>query len=609
MDSATGQFMVYGKLNYETHKRLKVGYDPLLITVAAHDKDARDTNNATFDLRIVSVTPSPTDLEFYIKQKNEAGTIGFKGCLDYQKAEKYTILVEAKDRGEKIQLSSTCTVTVNIEDGNNHLPVFTGQTGPGRVKETEEHVLVLRLQVTDKDTKGTAAWRAKYKIHGDTNNNFRITTDPETNEGLLYVEKHLDYEVDSLKNLSVSVENEAPYYSCKVRGRPTTGRESGLSTRHVTVSVDDINDPPFFPTAVKAVTVVENVAVGYYLETFTAIDLDRTQANTFVYMQGEDPGDWTTVDAKTGRITTAKILDRESPFVKDSVYKVTIYAVDTGEPRMTGTGTLNIHLIDQNDNVPNLTVSTMDMCLSDEPTSVNITAFDLDKEPNSGPFRFKLQGDIKDKWKVDPDHGYSVNLVKENTVYAGHHELLLEVFDLQDQSAVHSLSITVCNCFDTMMTEPNCRIRKSTGTVGGAGAIGIIFIAILFLLGMLLLAILLSCQREIKPIPDDGSGEYLMKCNTERPGSDCKVVLKSLNQGDGKEISQIKTMMHTLQAPGEELGHYAPHVYAEEGDPGSNTDLDAISTPESHFDPDILLDLDPKFSTLASICRPDATAT
>lgn len=55
--------------------------------------------------------------------------------------------------------------------------------------EGEENVLVSRVQVTDKDTKGTVAWRANYEIQGDTNKNFRITTDPETNEGLLYVEK------------------------------------------------------------------------------------------------------------------------------------------------------------------------------------------------------------------------------------------------------------------------------------------------------------------------------------------------------------------------------------------------------------------------------------
>lgn len=61
--------------------------------------------------------------------------------------------------------------------------------GPGRVKEGEENVLVSRLQVSDEDTMGSAAWRAKFKIDGDTRNNFRITTNAETNEGLLYVEK------------------------------------------------------------------------------------------------------------------------------------------------------------------------------------------------------------------------------------------------------------------------------------------------------------------------------------------------------------------------------------------------------------------------------------
>lgn len=43
-------------------------------------------------------------------------------------AEKYTIIVEAKDRGETTQLSSSGTVTVTIEDGNNYRPEFLGTT-------------------------------------------------------------------------------------------------------------------------------------------------------------------------------------------------------------------------------------------------------------------------------------------------------------------------------------------------------------------------------------------------------------------------------------------------------------------------------------------------
>lgn len=60
-----------------------------------------------------------------------------------------------------------------------------------RVKEGEENLIFSHLQVKDEDTKGTKGWNAIYEIHGDKNNNFKIRTDPQTNEGLLYVNKVL----------------------------------------------------------------------------------------------------------------------------------------------------------------------------------------------------------------------------------------------------------------------------------------------------------------------------------------------------------------------------------------------------------------------------------
>ena len=50
-------------------------------------------------------------------------------------------------------------------------------------------VEVLRMQATDRDTKGTDAWKVNYVIHGKSGVNFRIVTDPETNEGVLSVIK------------------------------------------------------------------------------------------------------------------------------------------------------------------------------------------------------------------------------------------------------------------------------------------------------------------------------------------------------------------------------------------------------------------------------------
>lgn len=46
---------------------------------------------------------------------------------------------------------------------------------------------VFRLQVTDKDSRGSAAWRARYSLRGDEAQHFKIQTDPDTNDGVITV--------------------------------------------------------------------------------------------------------------------------------------------------------------------------------------------------------------------------------------------------------------------------------------------------------------------------------------------------------------------------------------------------------------------------------------
>lgn len=40
----------------------------------------------------------------------------------------FTVLVEAKDHGEIVSLSSSTTVVIHVEDSNNHMPAISGQT-------------------------------------------------------------------------------------------------------------------------------------------------------------------------------------------------------------------------------------------------------------------------------------------------------------------------------------------------------------------------------------------------------------------------------------------------------------------------------------------------
>lgn len=58
------------------------------------------------------------------------------------------------------------------------------------IAENEADKLILRIPVEDKDLVNTPNWISKFVIaKGNEDGNFRIETDPKTNEGLLYVTK------------------------------------------------------------------------------------------------------------------------------------------------------------------------------------------------------------------------------------------------------------------------------------------------------------------------------------------------------------------------------------------------------------------------------------
>jgi len=58
------------------------------------------------------------------------------------------------------------------------------------VKENQENVLVTRITVEDKDLVNTPNWTALFEVtKGNESGQFRMETDPKTNEGLLYVIK------------------------------------------------------------------------------------------------------------------------------------------------------------------------------------------------------------------------------------------------------------------------------------------------------------------------------------------------------------------------------------------------------------------------------------
>ncbi|XP_059393914.1 cadherin-like protein 26 isoform X2 [Carassius carassius] len=513
-----------------------------IVGVLATDKDAPGTPNSTIDYKIISVTPTTKNVEYYIQ---ESGAISFKGCFDYEMANKYYITVEAKDRGV-VKLSSTTTIIVNLQDGNNHLPVITGQTGSAKVVERTNGTSPLKIHTADADTRPTGAWRVRYSIQGDKGGHFAIHTDPDTNDGILTVVKPLDYEENTEHKLTIFVENEEPYFSCEVKERSADGlwtiitNPPNQSSRNITITVEDTNDPPFFLDPVRKVILEENGAVGVFVDKVTAVDPDTGRPHKLEYSIEQDPAGWFRVDKTTGEIFVKESLDRESIHVTNGTYIVTVLATEKDDhPPMTSTATIQIHIEDTNDNVPILKENIVSICQSDEVSGAEITAYDLDGDPYSGPFSFEIKGDHKEEWSFDPSYGYTVHLVKGKSVHASLYTLVLKISDKQGMFVLQNLSVATCDC----TVSPNCLMERNTQQKAGSGLMGITILAALMIFACLLLSLTCSCEPvkslvRVDNVLEDG----LLPSNIEKLGTDCVVptiLLKKASVSHSKDAAFV----------------------------------------------------------------------
>lgn len=168
----------------------------------------------------------------------------------------------------------------------------------GEVKELQTQEGVLRVAVEDKDTPNTPGWRAQYFfIKGNEEGNYKIKTDPKTNEGVLSVVKVIfkfsgpenleihtwhepacllqgkDYETKSLVTLEVGVKNEEPLWVCKEKLTHALN-EDFYDSAVITIEVKDVNDPPVFLHNPVVLHVVEEEKPGRVLFTPEVKDVD-----------------------------------------------------------------------------------------------------------------------------------------------------------------------------------------------------------------------------------------------------------------------------------------------------------------------------------------------
>ncbi|XP_026016952.1 desmocollin-2-like isoform X1 [Astatotilapia calliptera] len=131
--------------------------------------------------------------------------------LDRELKDNHVVTVKIQDmNGAPNGLFATSTATIALSDINDNPPTFMKSSYNVTVQEDESEKLLLRIPVQDKDLINTSNWMSKFVItKGNENGNFRIVTDPQTDEGLLYISKPLDYEKTNDVQLQITAQNVA----------------------------------------------------------------------------------------------------------------------------------------------------------------------------------------------------------------------------------------------------------------------------------------------------------------------------------------------------------------------------------------------------------------
>ncbi|MBZ3875014.1 Cadherin-4 [Sciurus carolinensis] len=520
-----------------------------VMTVTANDADDSATANGMVRYRIVTQTPQSPSQNMFTINSETGDIVTVAAGLDREKVQQYTVIVQATDMEGNLNygLSNTATAIITVTDVNDNPPEFTTSTFAGEVPENRVETVVANLTVMDRDQPHSANWNAVYRIiSGDPSGHFSVRTDPVTNEGMVTVVKAADYELNRAFMLTVMVSNQAALASGI--------QMSFQSTAGVTISVTDVNEAPYFPSNHKLIRLEEGVPAGTVLTTFSAVDPDRFMQQAVRYSKLSDPANWLHINASNGQVTTAAVLDRESLYIRNNVYEATFLAADNGMPPASGTGTLQIYLIDINDNAPELLPTEAQVCEKPGLSAINITAADADVDPNVGPYVFELPfvpATVRKNWTITRLNGDHAQLgLRILYLEAGVYDVPVTVTDSGNPplSNTSVIKVKVCPCDE----NGDCTAAGAVAAAGlGTGAMVAILLCIVILLTMVLLFVVWMKRREkerhTKQLlidPEDDVRDNILKYDEEGGGEEDQ-------DYDLSQLQQPEAMEHVLsKAPG-----------------------------------------------------------
>uniref|UniRef100_A0A8B9JGW7 Protocadherin gamma-C3 n=1 Tax=Astyanax mexicanus TaxID=7994 RepID=A0A8B9JGW7_ASTMX len=264
------------------------------------------------------------------------GEVRVRGLVDYEKATMHEIYVQAKDKGPNA-IAVHCKVLVTVVDVNDNRPevILTSTSAPVQEDALPGTVIAV-ISVMDQDSGENGhvdceiPHHVPFQLHSSFKNYYTLVTSD-----------FLDRE-------------KVPEYNITLTARDM-GSPPLFTRKTIVVQVADVNDnAPVFKQPSYNVYLTENNPPGFSVFTISAQDADAGQNSYLSYsvletdIQGAPASTYVSINSDNGNIYALRSFDREQ--LKS--FQLVIQAKDAGLPPQVSNMTLNVFVLDQNDNAP-----------------------------------------------------------------------------------------------------------------------------------------------------------------------------------------------------------------------------------------------------------------
>ncbi|XP_054841965.1 protocadherin alpha-2-like isoform X3 [Eublepharis macularius] len=478
-----------------------------LLAIRLNATDLDEGTNKDVSYISSSFSPANGKEKFVLDQKT--GEIHVKGKIDFEDRNFYEIQIEAKDKGNP-PLSGHCKVLIEVLDVNDNAPEVAVSSLSVPVPENSQPgTVVALLSISDKDSGANGQVSCSLHPPGLP---FKLTSTFKDYYSLVLAEP-LDREQVAEYTLVVTAQDQ---------GRPALSATSSL-----VVPIGDVNDnAPSFAQPSYTVFVKENNPPGAHIFTVSASDPDVAENALVSYWLDEKLwplSSYISVHSESGKLYALQPLDYEEL----KLLEFQVRAKDAGLPSLCGNVTVQVFVVDENDNGPAVSGPDQDtVTLVKVPVAAGhvvgkIHALDADSGYNAW-LRYELHDAAISPWRVGLYSGeVSTTRALEEAEGGNSQSLLVLVKD-------HGKPVMSTTATFSVSLVASAQAAQSDARLSGLGGntkpladnanlyliIAICSVSSLFLL-VILVYVVLRCQSQAKEAMMYGPGTATLVCASE----------------------------------------------------------------------------------------------